>query len=214
MNKFKLTINGAPFEWPTQEITGHELRKLAVIDSDSTLYYRVQGKDEEIHDTEKVDLGRIGIEHFYSESNDPVFKLEINGEPYSWSSHYITGVQLRELGKIAKDDALYLNEEQNDLLIPNDMRVDLAPNGKEKFYSKIVNHLVKIYVTVKGKTKTVEISKGRHTVQEIKQKGDVPSAFELEQKINGKLVPLDDNGSVEICGNEEFVGHVRDGSSS
>ena len=80
---FKLTINGASYEWPTKNITGSELRKLGNIANDSTLYYKVQGKDEQIHDTEVVDLGRIGIEHFYSIPDDPVYKFKVNGESYT-----------------------------------------------------------------------------------------------------------------------------------
>ena len=46
---------------------------------DSTLFYKVEGKNEEIHDTEGVDLGRIGDEEFYSTPNHPKFKFILNG---------------------------------------------------------------------------------------------------------------------------------------
>jgi hypothetical protein len=36
----------------------------------------------------------------------------------------------------------------------------------------------------------------------------------LEQLIEGKLAPLDDNGSVVIKGGEIFIGHIKDGASS
>lgn len=211
---FSLIINGAQYEWPTKNITGSDLRKLAGIDADSTLYYKIQGIDDEVHDTETIDLGRIGIEHFYSRPNDPTFKFNLNGESYSWKSRYITGIQLRQLGSIHEDEYLYLKEEQNDLLIQNDMRVDLAPHGVEEFYSKKINHLVHITVTVKGVAKTVEITKGNHSVIEIKEKGGVPQAFELEQKVNGRLIPLKNDAIIDIKGGEEFIGHVCDGSSS
>jgi hypothetical protein len=59
-----------------------------------------------------------------------------------------------------------------------------------------------------------EIHRGRQPVSEIKQVGEVPAADELEQLVNGKLEPLDDNAAVTIKGGEVFVSHPRDSSSS
>ena len=59
-----------------------------------------------------------------------------------------------------------------------------------------------------------EIHRGRQPVSEIKRVGDVPQADQLEQVIDGKLVPLADDAAVTIKGAEEFVSHPRDSGSS
>jgi hypothetical protein len=58
------------------------------------------------------------------------------------------------------------------------------------------------------------VRRGRHTVAELKEIGHVPLADELEEKVDGTLRPLPDNGSVEIKGGEVFVSHPRSGGSS
>ena len=59
-----------------------------------------------------------------------------------------------------------------------------------------------------------EIHRGRQQVTEIKRVGEVPQADQLEQVIDGKLVPLADDEAVTIKGGEEFVSHPRDSGSS
>ncbi|MCU1287421.1 MAG: hypothetical protein JWO13_3771 [Acidobacteriales bacterium] len=72
------------------------------------------------------------------------------------------------------------------------------------------SHDVPIFID----TKQVLLPKGNVTVAELKQKGGVPAGYELEEKINGKLVPLDDKATVEVKGGEHFFSHPRDGASS
>ena len=59
-----------------------------------------------------------------------------------------------------------------------------------------------------------QIHRGRQPVSEIKRVGEVPQADQLEQVIDGKLVPLADDAAVTIKGGEEFVSHPRDSGSS
>lgn len=59
-----------------------------------------------------------------------------------------------------------------------------------------------------------EIHRGRRTVVEIKEIGNVPLNHALEQVVDGVLTPLDDNGSVVIKGDEIFVSHIKDGGSA
>jgi len=59
-----------------------------------------------------------------------------------------------------------------------------------------------------------EIHRGNQSVVEIKNIGQVQLNYMLEQLIDGKLTPLDDNGSVVIKGGEIFIGHIKDGASS
>lgn len=58
------------------------------------------------------------------------------------------------------------------------------------------------------------IHRGKRSVSEIKSVGGVPLADALEQVIDGKLIPLEDGGSVVIKGGEEFKSHVQSGGAS
>ena len=69
-------------------------------------------------------------------------------------------------------------------------------------------------VTITVNTIDRDIHRGRQPVSEIKRVGEVPQADELAQVVDGKLVPLDDNGAVTIKGGEAFVSHPRDSSAS
>jgi len=72
----------------------------------------------------------------------------------------------------------------------------------------------KDYVKITVNDVQREIHRGRQSVSEIKTVGEVPLNYMLEHLINGKLTPLDDNGSVVIKGGEIFIGHIKDGASS
>jgi hypothetical protein len=69
-----------------------------------------------------------------------------------------------------------------------------------------------VTITVNGNQYTIH--RGHQTVAAIKGAASVPTAFELEQLVAGKLVPLADDGAVTLKGGEVFVAHPRDGASS
>ena len=86
---------------------------------------------------------------------------------------------------------------------PLEGTVDIV--GGERFVSVV-------QITIAGKHYWVR--PGTHTVVELKNIGGVLLAHELDEKVNGKLVPLQDNASVEISGHEMFISHPRDAQSS
>jgi hypothetical protein len=69
-------------------------------------------------------------------------------------------------------------------------------------------------VSINVNNEDYRIHRGRQTVGEIKTAGHVPLADDLEQIIEGKLVPLPDDGAVTIKGGERFVSHPKDAGSS
>ncbi|SHF82114.1 Multiubiquitin [Flavobacterium fluvii] len=144
----------------------------------------------------------------------PSLELIINSEKFEWNEQYISGSEVRKLGKIPKEDKLFLDIERpwEDEIIDDETKVDLARPGIEQFFSHKHEglRLVEIHIN----TKSYPISRGKHTVVEIKKLGGVPAAHELEELINGKLVSLADDSSVLIKGCEKFFSHVRDGSSA
>ncbi len=83
-----------------------------------------------------------------------VLNLQINGKHFQWHEQYITGAQLRQLGKIAKDDDIFLviKKPWEDELIADDTSVDLARPGLEHFISK--EKPVKVIIVVNGRDKS------------------------------------------------------------
>jgi len=69
-------------------------------------------------------------------------------------------------------------------------------------------------VTITIDNKNYKVRPGRTAVSELKQIAAIPPAYELEEIVDGKLVPLKDDEHVLIKGGERFVGHPRGGASS
>jgi|SRR5665213_4598102 len=71
-------------------------------------------------------------------------------------------------------------------------------------------HEVKITIN----NKEYKVHPGINTVVELKHRADIQVTDELEEVREGVLVPLPNDGSVDIRGGEVFVSHPRDGHSS
>ncbi len=141
------------------------------------------------------------------------FKILINNQPFDWSKQFITGIEVRTLGQITMEYYVYLkvNGQGGDILITDELQTDLSNPGREQFYSKEIGiQLVNIFID----GKKYPITSGKHPVSEIKKLGKVPAAYELEQVIDGKLTPLDDNAIIDIKGEEQFHSHPKDGKSA
>ncbi len=70
------------------------------------------------------------------------------------------------------------------------------------------------YVMITVNNIPVRIHRGHRTIAEIKAAANVPLADDLEQIIDGKLTPLPDDGAVTLKGEEKFISHPKDGSST
>jgi hypothetical protein len=81
----------------------------------------------------------------------------------------------------------------------------VQPFGKEEH-----GHDVPVIID----NRTVEIQSREYSVAQLKIALGVDPSRELEQVVDGKLVPLDDNAKIHIRGEESFVSHVRGGGSS
>ncbi|NVM62116.1 hypothetical protein FHW88_000392 [Mucilaginibacter sp. SG538B] len=211
-NILKLIIEGKPHDWKEQYILGKQVRELGQAPAESETFLAIQKpwEDELIGHDDKVDLARPGIEQFYFRR---VLLLTINGKIYKWYEQYITGLEIKQLAGIPVEDHLWLaiKKPWEDEKIGDEEKVDLARPGIEHFYSK-PEEPKEVVITI-NKVE-YKVKPGIHTVANLKSTGGVPLAYELEQVIAGKLAPLKDDASVEIKGGEQFVSHVRDGSSS
>jgi len=135
----KFVIESKQYETYEQFLTGAELKTMAGIPLETELYLSISKpyKDELIENDKQVDLARPETEYFFVKKK---LAFTINNLPFTWYKQYIRGIQLRELGKIGAEDAIFLAIEKpfEDELIKDDDQVDLARPGIEHFYSKEV----------------------------------------------------------------------------
>ena len=80
--------------------------------------------------------------------------LSVNDKHYEWHHEYITGAEIRRLGKIPHDDKIFLaiKEPWKDEQITDDTKVNLARPEIEHFYSK--DEHFKVVLIVNGREKT------------------------------------------------------------
>ena len=147
-----LIIEGKEFEWFEQYITGQQLKELRGLPLDSELYLDIvePWKDDAILNDEVVDLARSGIEQFYIKQK---LKYSIDGKNFETDKQYIKGSQIRRQGNVPNDYQIFLDNKQpwEDDLIEDNEIVDLARQGKEKFYSKEKPFSVELIVNLKPK---------------------------------------------------------------
>jgi len=131
-----LKVNGKEYEWHHQYITGAEIKKIAEIDPQVDLYRLVQQpySNELIADDSNVDLARAEIEEFLTKAK---LRFTINKKGFETYNQFITGKEIRVLGKINEEDEIFLLVEPPNQpeFIKDETRVDLALPGKEHFVS-------------------------------------------------------------------------------
>jgi len=84
--------------------------------------------------------------------------LIINEKNYKWEHQFITGAQVKQLGSIPQSDKLFLAIKRpwEDELISDDIEVDLARPGIEKFFSTHVDEFKPVTIIVNGRPKPWE----------------------------------------------------------
>lgn len=132
----KFTIEGHEHETLDQYKTGAELKEIAGIPLDVALYIKVEKgyEPEIIANDDKIDLARKGHEEFFVKDK---FKFTINGDEFVSYQQYLTGKEIRNLGKIDESENLFLkggNPHDNEPIEDID-EINLAKPGKEHFIS-------------------------------------------------------------------------------
>lgn len=156
-------------------------------------------------------MSKHSVTHHH-EGGKHVLKFVIDDKHHEWHEQYITGKQIRELGSIPADCDLFMAVPKpwDAERITNEEKVDLARPGIEHFYHRKKHEEVPIFIN----EVRYEVKRGNHTVTSLKTLAGIPLANELQELVDGKLKPLDDNGTVHIKGCEKFFSTVRKGQSS
>ncbi|SMG42682.1 Multiubiquitin [Marivirga sericea] len=141
--RLRLVVEGEWFDWDQQFITGQEIKDLAGINTNKPIYLSLKDPwdDELIENDLKVDLAREGIEFFYVKNP---LKFKIGNDQYDWNSQYITGLQLRQVGRLTDDQDIFLKIKGGfeDELVENNTKIDLARPGIENFVLSNRNYIL------------------------------------------------------------------------
>ncbi len=120
--------------------TGAQLAEAAGFTPDqqaTVLHFLANGELEDVLPDQTVDL-RHGDGRFVIVVSDRLYRLTIDGETYDWPCQIISGEQLRKLGRVPADKAIYLERRgEPDQLIGSHDLVDLAMPGIEKFVTRV-----------------------------------------------------------------------------
>jgi len=204
-----ITFQDSKFTWPQQYITGLELKKMFGLKPEQELYLSLVDPwdDVLVANEESINLARPGTEKFYIRQQ---LEFRLADKKLSWDKPFITGAELRKLGAIEEGDQIWLSvtRPHNDELVTDANRVDLTRAGLEHFY------VVKLEVIIRINNVEHKIKPGTYTISQLKKIGNVKASDEVDALEGHKLTPLDDAAIVVIKGGEQFISHVRDGSSS
>lgn len=204
-----LTFQDKKFSWPHQYATGAELKTLFGLQPDEPLYLSLTDPwdDELIANDTTINLARPGVERFYI--RQPL-ELKLEDKTYDWDKPFITGAELRQVGGVEDGDEIWLAVARpyEDERIDDTKKVDLTRPGRERFYVK------KRLVVIRINNVEHQIKPGSYTVAQLKKIGNVKASDELDALKDHQLTPLDDSATVIIQGGEQFISHVRDGSSA
>lgn len=133
----KFVIEGKEYKTTDQYKTGAELKQLSGIPLDTELYLSINKpyKDELIENDSRINLARPETEYFFVKKK---LHFTIDKKPFVWYKQFIRGIQIRELGNIPSNIAIYLDikEGYEDDFIADDEVVDLARPGVEHFITK------------------------------------------------------------------------------
>jgi len=135
VKELEFTVNGQLFSWPKQYILGREVKTVAGVRQEDTLFLviRKPWEDELIHNDTKVDLARPGIEHFISREKHPdKLILTIETTMGKWEngefSRHLTIAEL--IGKVvdkfgfAKDGKYGLRIKDHEKELPKDATLE------------------------------------------------------------------------------------------
>ncbi|WP_425291211.1 multiubiquitin domain-containing protein [Spirosoma linguale] len=204
-----ITFQTKKFTWLQQYATGAELKKLFGLKPEQELYQSLidPWDDVLVANDESINLARPGAERFFI--RQPL-EFQLDDQKLAWDKPFITGLELRKVGRVEEGDEIWLSVARpyKDELITDSKRVDLTPDGIEKFF------VVKLEVVIRINNVEHKIRRGTYTVTQLKKIGNVKASDEMDALEGHKLTPLDDAATVVIKGDEQFISHVRDGSSA
>lgn len=135
----------------------------------AVLQWLPTGDLEELRLNETTDLRERGVERFIIAETDRAFFFELEGERQEWLVPFINGITLKRLGGKDPDSVIVVleREDEPDLEVDDQERVDLSKRGLEKFKFRPVEKIVVIFVN--GEKNPVKIARGVHTGRDIKQ---------------------------------------------
>jgi hypothetical protein len=175
--------------------------------------------DVALHHDQEIDLAEGNVFYLVPECDapkpadchaPPKLAFVVDDRPEEVVLANQTGLTLRDLFGLAPDVLLF-----RDYQSPHDNPIGLEDavrfmDGPVFYTRRHKPHVITI--TIDGKP--YELHQEKATVKELKRLAGIPLADVLDKIVDGQMVPLDDNATVELHCGEVFVSHPRDNASS
>lgn len=128
----------------------------------------------------------------------------------------ITGAELKKLDPEAQSDSRLIADLQGlaDEIIGDHQRIIVQPKDHFIVMPSLEGHTNQHELEVKIDNRDVKLAAADYLVSVLKQKLGVPPEYELERVEHGQFHPLVDDSIFKLYKHEEFISHVRTGSSS
>ncbi|MGX9574268.1 multiubiquitin domain-containing protein [Mesorhizobium sp. f-mel] len=208
---FATTVNGVVVKFAKPEPTGGRVLEKAGFDpfNDHVLILFTRRGSRSIGLDETVNLALAGTEVFRAFKSDRIFRFTLNGYGFEWGVAKVLVQELRDSGHVGRDEIVVLERDGDEIELPHDGVINLAPGGTENL------HTEKRLITVYFENDPREIPRGKYSTEQLVSLFGVQAGYILEYLNNeGQLMPLGPDGELRVKDGMKFFEQVPCGGSS
>jgi len=208
---YSTTVNGVVVKFAKPERTGSRILEKAGFEpaSDYVLILFTRRGSQSIGLDERVNLALAGTEAFRAFKSDRIFRFTLDGYGFEWGVSTLPLQELRDSGHIGRHDVVVLERDGDEIELPHDGVINLAPHGTEHL------HTEKPLITVYYESEPREIARGKYSTAQLIALFGVQPGYILEYlSPEGQLTPLAPEGSLRVKDGMKFFEQVPCGGSS
>ncbi|RWM71755.1 MAG: hypothetical protein EOR81_31095 [Mesorhizobium sp.] len=208
---FATTVNGVAVKFAKPEPTGGRVLDKAGFDpvNDHVLILFTRRGSRSIGLDESVNLALAGTEVFRAFKSDRVFRFTLNDYGFEWGVAKVQVQELRDSGHVGRDEIVVLERDGDEIELPDDGVINLAPSGTEHL------HTEKRLITVYFENDPREIPRGKYSTEQLVSLFGVQAGYILEYlNDEGQLTPLGPGGKLRVKDGMKFFEQVPCGGSS
>lgn len=208
---FATTVNSVALKFSKPEPTGGRVLEKAGFDpvADHVLILFTRRGSRSIGLDETVDLALAGTEAFRAFKSDRIFRFTLNGNGFEWGGAKLFVQELRDSGHVSRDEVLVLERDGDEVELPHDGVINLAPSGTEHL------HTEKRMITVYFENDPREIPRGKYSTSQLISLFGVQAGYILEYlNDEGQLTALGPDGKLRVTDGMKFFEQVPCGGSS
>ena len=208
---YSTTVNGVSVKFAKPEREGARILEKAGFEpaGDYVLILFTRRGSRSIGLDETVNLALAGTEAFRAFRSDRIYRFTLNGSGFEWGASKLPLQELRDSGHIGRHDVVVLERDGDEIELPHDGVINLAPHGTEHL------HTEKPLITVYYENEPREIPRGKYSTAQLISLFGVQPGYILEYlSPEGQLTPLAPDGSLRVKDGMKFFEQVPCGGSS